>query len=201
MNPRSPVPVLPAIAALVVAACSTTPTSSFYALGQTAPAVAGEPAGFSLSLGPIDLPEYLERPQIVTRAGDNRLRVDEFNRWGGPLDQEVDRVLSQQVGQRLGTRVYSYPSRVVSDVDYRIAIDFRRFDGELGGEVALDAAWSVIDDRSGRVVATRQAAYSQAAAGTDYAAYASALSGLLTRLAEDVEDSVRGLGTGTAARP
>jgi uncharacterized lipoprotein YmbA len=173
--------------ALLATGCATTPEARFYSL--TAPgdgAVAAE-GGPSLAIGPVDLPRYLDRPQMVSRAGDNRLLVDEFNRWGGALDQEITAVLAQALGQRLGTqRVYAYPSRIAAEVDYRIALEVRRFDGELGGDVALEAAWSLVDDRTGAILRTRRVDYREATAGPDHAAYVAALQRTLQRLAEEL---------------
>lgn len=179
------------VAALLAAACATPPDYRFYTLdADPAPATATD-APLTLAIGPVDLPQYLDRPQIVTRNGDNRLDVDEFNRWGGALDEEIYRVLAGRLGARLGTqRIYAYPSRIVASTDYRIALEISLFDGALGGPVALDAAWSLIDDRSGDVVDVQRVRYAGAADGPDHAAYAAALSRLLQRLGDDLARAV-----------
>ena len=175
------------ISVLLQGGCATAPRVNFYNLNAPDPSAQVGQSSLVLALGPVDLPQYLDRPQIVTRLGDNRLSVDEFNRWGGRLDEEITRVLAQHLGHRLGTqRIYSYPSRVMADTDYRIALDIRNFDGAPAGEVSLDVAWSVIDDRTGVVVQTRQAVYRGASAGPDYDAYAAALSATLARLGDDL---------------
>lgn len=175
-----------------ISGCATTPQAQFYTLNDGSVAVGGSPLAVSLSLGPIDLPQYLDRPQIVSRGGDNRLNVDEFNRWGGSLDQEIQRVLAAQLGARLGTdRIYSYPSRIVASTDYRIALEIYTFDGPLGGELRLDVAWSVIDDRTADVIEVGRNDYRSASPRADYEAYASTLSGLLSRLAADLAVAVR----------
>ena len=181
-------PLVVTVAAFfLLAGCVTTPGARFYTLNATPVEAAPESANLSLALGPIDLPEYLERPQIVTRAGDNRLDVDEFNRWGGRLEEEIVRVLVVHLGRRLGTdRVYSYPSRIGADTDYRLVLEFRRFDGVLGGEVVLEAAWSLVDDRNASVLETGQASYRRGLESTDYSDYAAALSALLARLGDDL---------------
>jgi len=187
-----PIAVLSLLAALL-AGCATAPQSRFYALSAAVP-TATAASDLSLAIGPIDLPQYLDRPQIVTRDGASQLRVDEFNRWGGALDEEINRVLALYLGRRLGAQhVYSYPSRVMADTDYRIALDVRGFDGALGGEVRLDVAWSLIDERAGRVLRTHQRAYQGQAAGPDYDAYVAALSGLLTALGDDLADAFAAL--------
>ena len=97
----------------LLVACSTPRISHFYTLGSESPPATEPRSALVLALGPIDLPEYLDRPQLVTRIGGNRLEVDEFNRWGGALDEEISRALADRIGARLGTRqIYLYPSRI-----------------------------------------------------------------------------------------
>jgi uncharacterized lipoprotein YmbA len=182
-------PLLAAIlaGASLLPACTTTPKADFYTLDTGDRVSSGTRSQLIVAIGPVDLPQYLDRPHIVSRTGGNRLRVDEFNRWAGSLEEDVTRVLTRRVGDRLGTlRVYGYPSRVVVDTDYRVAVDVRAFDGTLGGEVVLEASWAVLDDRAGRVVQTRQANYSGVAQGDGYDAYAAALSALLGQLGDDL---------------
>ena len=179
--------LLPVIVAFMMAACATTPVATFYALSAFPAEPSGQAGKLTLAVGPIDLPRYLDRPQIVTRSGDNRLVLEEFHRWGGALDEEVNRVLADRLGSRLDTdRVYRYPSRIVADLDYRVALDIRMFDGPLGGEVRLDAAWSIIADRNGEVLLTRQSVYRSAAADGSYATYVTAMSELVARLGDDL---------------
>ncbi len=182
---------------LLLAACAAVPETRFFALANLSPATAtgSDPASrLSVAVGPVDLPRYLDRPHIVSRSGDNRLRVDEFNRWGGSLEEEVGRVLGEYLGHRLGSqRVYSYPSRIAAETDYRIALDIRAFDGVLGGEVRLDVAWSLIADRSGEVLHVHHSVYRAAAAGEGYEGYVAAMSRALGDLGRELADALVGL--------
>lgn len=183
---RLVVPIV-GLVVLLAGGCASTPNSAFYGLSVGAsPQVAQRPE-LALGIGPVDLPRYLERPQIVSRGEGNRLTVDEFNRWGGSLEEEISRVLVGRLGRGLRSeRVYGYPSRVVSDTDYRVALDIRRFDGALAGEVVLDVAWSLIADRSGEVIETRQSVFVAQAAGPGYDPYVSAMNALVMRLADEL---------------
>lgn len=176
----------------VLAGCvTTTPQSNFYTLDADYSIVSDRHRDLTLALGPVSLPRYLDRPQIVTRAGDNRLKVDEFNRWGGALDEEISRVLAQRLNGRLGTqRIFDYPSRLGADTDYRIALDIRRLDGPLGGELRLDVAWSIVDDRTGAIVQTDQSTYTAVSKGPGYDAYAAAVSDLFGVLGDDLAEAV-----------
>jgi uncharacterized lipoprotein YmbA len=189
-------------AAILLGACATTPRANFYTLNGVDPDKADVRFPLVVAVGPVDLPQYLDRPHIVTRVGGNRLSVDEFNRWAGALEEDITRVLARRIGGRLGTqRIYGYPSRVVPDTDYRIALDIRAFDGALGGEVHLDVSWSVIADRSGEVLQTHQASYQALSAGDGYEAYAAALSDALAQLGDDLATALRKLASaGNAAK-
>lgn len=192
MNWPSPVAWVWTLVPLLLAACASAPQTAFYTLAlDSAPAsVADFPA--HVAIGPIDLPDYLDRPQIVTRIGENRLRVDEFNRWGGRLDEQIDHVLQRGLGSALGRdRVFGHRSGVGVGRDYRIALQVLRFDGTPDGDVVLDVAWSVIDETSLDVVAHRRDRYVAAWNGTGYDAYAATLSGLLARLVGDVAPVLR----------
>lgn len=186
----------------LLVACSTTPKASFYTLNEADSVVPPDrQSRLVLAIGPIDIPQYLDRPQIVTRAGGNRLSVDEFNRWGGRLDEEISRVLAQNIGRSLGTRnIFNYPSRIAPDADYRIGLDIRGFDGALGGEVTLDVAWSLIADRSGKVMETGQTLYRSLSGGEGYDAYAAALSETLEQLGNDLAAALHRLEPQKRAR-
>jgi uncharacterized lipoprotein YmbA len=186
------------LAAGLVGCATTTPESSFYVLSVGEPVVLTRTAPLNLSIGPIDLPRYLDRPQIVSRAGDSRLEVDEFHRWGGALDEEMSRVLvSQLAGSLLTDRVFSYPSRLSADSDYRVALDVQGFDGARGGTVTLSLAWSLIDDRSGKVLRTERATYTANVAGEEVEVYVMAMSRALAAFGNDLARALHSL----AARP
>jgi uncharacterized lipoprotein YmbA len=82
--------------------------SSFYTLGAlpeldlTADNVtAGVKADFSLGLGPIELPGYLDRQQVATRTSTNRLSYSETDRWAAPLAENFSDVSGQNISHLL----------------------------------------------------------------------------------------------------
>ncbi|MDH5298187.1 MAG: PqiC family protein, partial [Desulfobulbaceae bacterium] len=56
-----------------------------------------------IGIGPVGLPEYLDRPQIVTRLTPNRLHLAHNHRWAEPLGQNIARVLGENLSPLLGT--------------------------------------------------------------------------------------------------
>ena len=166
--------LLAALAFAIVAAyagCSTPAASErFYALsdgssstGASATTTAGALPGIVISA--VTVPELVDRPQIVTRDGANRVTVAEQQLWAEPLKNGIGRVLAVRLTKALAdaghpARVAAYPQTSIATPDFRITIDVQRFDAVPGGDVVIDVLWSVrrtSDDsiRSGRTVAAR----------------------------------------------
>ena len=47
--------------------------------------------GLAIGVGPVELPEYVNRPQIVTGDSGNELRRAEFEQWAEPLETNFTR--------------------------------------------------------------------------------------------------------------
>ena len=147
---------IPLVACLALA-CGSSPTPRFYAINAmedgTTPASA-EAADLGVIVGPVSIPRYLQRPQIVNRTDDSRLRYEEFNRWGGNLESEILRVLGENLGLLLQTdRIVVYPRPAPFPATYRVRLDFERFDATRGEELVLKVRWVVLPAAGGDAVA------------------------------------------------
>ena len=72
----------------LLTACFKSPQVAFYTLNsQTFSGKAqkniSELKDISIGIGSVHIPEYLDRPQIVTLKGPHRLHLAEFHRWAG----------------------------------------------------------------------------------------------------------------------
>jgi uncharacterized lipoprotein YmbA len=142
--------------AVSLAACSTfsprPDPSRFYTLtaiaqpGDTATKDSGNPAGVSLGIGPIRLPGYLDRQEIVTRVSQNRIDVSEYDRWAEPLETNFTRVLAQNLSVLLNTdQLLFYPWELNRRPNYQVTIEVLRFEPSTRGEVQLSARWEILD--------------------------------------------------------
>lgn len=138
--------------ALLVAACSTSEPTRFYTLsGFTESTVVVEAATKEtvIGVGPITLPRYLDRPQIVSREGPYRLILAEFDSWGEPLEELVPRVLARNLTVLLATEhILVLPRRRQANVDKRIEIEFTRFDFDPEQGAVLMARWEIFQSGS-----------------------------------------------------
>lgn len=133
--------------ALVSCVGSPSPPASFYALSMEPGTPVAMPEALLLGVGPVSLPDVLERPQIVTQAAPNQLDFSDYHRWGGDLHKNLSRVLAQNLMQRLATdQVVQYPWPVRVRPSLEVAIDFFRFDGVPGQSARLQGVWRLFDD-------------------------------------------------------
>ena len=130
----------------VTAACSSSPRVTFYTLepgvkAETAAAALAVPA---VSVGPVTLPEVVDRPQLVVRVADNRVEILEMHRWAEPLKSEIPRLIAEDLRRLLGSsRVASYLQHAGVDADYRVLVDIQRFESTPGEAVTVEAIWSL----------------------------------------------------------
>jgi uncharacterized lipoprotein YmbA len=123
--------------------------SRLYALSPLSQAGADmdHPRQISLGIGPVRLPGYLDRQEIVTRAGSNRFDLFEYDRWAEPLDENFTRVLTQNLSILLRTdRIVAYPWPLDTKPRYRVEIQVLRFESNSAREAELSARWAVIDE-------------------------------------------------------
>jgi uncharacterized lipoprotein YmbA len=188
--PRLP---LALAAVLALSGCAgTSPPTHFYALDSAggAQALARLP-DLSLGLGPIVLPDTLDRPQIVTRAGPYRLKLAEFHRWAGDLKGDLARTLAQRLSARLGTeRLFLHPWPRHRQPTLQVRIDVLRLEGRPGGEAELSGNWTLLDGEG------RQERYLEAfdlresVSGTEFRDLVAAYSRLSDRLADRIAQGV-----------
>lgn len=138
---------------LLQTGCALSPSqpSSFYVLKVEPPkqAVVVQGLPIRLGFGPLVMPDLLDRPQIVTRTSANQVQISEFQRWGGELNPEVQRVLAQNLMARLNTAyVFFYPWPDEQAVDVKVGVRLFRFDGELENKVVLDGVLSLQDGKA-----------------------------------------------------
>ena len=96
---------------LVAAGCLSprADVSTFFLLTSAeAPGAVGPPLGGTLGLGPVTLPGYLDRSELVTRLSDNQVAVSPTARWAEPLRDNVLRALSQNLVRVLGPDDYVF---------------------------------------------------------------------------------------------
>ena len=152
------------ITLLGAAGCATSPPSRFYTLTPLPEADRGgsDIAGGTLAIGigPVVFPQFLDRPQLVVRGGSNQLTLEEFNRWGGTVQDDFLRVWGENLAHLLDTsRIIIFPSESRLPLDFRITAEVVSFEGRPAGDAVLKVRWAVMDERLQRALASREDVY------------------------------------------
>ncbi len=50
-----------------------------------------------IGVGPVRIPEYLNRPQMVTRGKSNLLTFAQYDRWAEPLGESIERTIAENL--------------------------------------------------------------------------------------------------------
>jgi uncharacterized lipoprotein YmbA len=179
------------LAFLGLAGCGPSATARFYTLNSTATAQGAPATSYAVSVGPVSVPGYVDRPQFVVQAAPNRVALDEFNRWAAPLDEGIARVVAGDLTVLLGTtQVITFPLPPGFTPAYQVTIDVQRFESTPGKGVVVDAIWVVRrsaggEPRMGRTVA------SDTVEGEGFDALAAAHSRALAKVSGDIATAIR----------
>ena len=137
----------------------------------------------AVGVGPIKLPDILDRPHIVTRTGQHRMVVNEFHRWGDTMNGQVSDMLVESLSMMLQTpHVSAYPWERAFKPDYQLYVDIRRFDGRRDGPVVLSVVWWVIDTADKKRLSTQRFSTTLPVEGSGFEAYVAAQNSALDQL-------------------
>lgn len=190
-----------ALVHLVLSGCigGTSKPSRFYTLNPVRPAVVDGMDGSaqtvtpeaSIGVLPVEIPDYLDRSEIVTRTKSNELHLADYDRWGGDLRSDIARVLAETLSaQYPERRVAIITGRRILPSEYRVAVNVTRFDAIPGENVWMQAHWSIIGE-NGRVLARRDSNFNVPVRGRDYPSIVAAMSNAVDRLGNQVAGALK----------
>ncbi len=152
-----------------------------------------------IGLGPIRIPEYLNRPQMIVAISDNQYQLSEDHRWAERLDQNISLALIKALPRQLGTdRIMRYPWTQRQVVDYQVGIDILEFNVDASGQSRLIAQWYV--KRKDKPTIDKRSVYQFPASTTDYGVMVKAQSQCLTKLGEEIAVTLRQLMASTSGQ-
>lgn len=184
-------------------ACSSPPTR-FYLLssvpGEAAEQGATQRGPLVLAVGPVSIPSYVDRPQIVTRDGPNAAAISDFDQWAGSLQDMTSRVLAEDLASRLpGDRVLPFPGAGDVSFDYRVAVNVSRFDVDPQGAAAITSSWQIFAPGGGKALLAGETNARSAGAGSSYDERVAALSRAIGVLSDDVARALARLPASAAS--
>jgi len=182
------------VVGVLLSGCTgTSGPATFYLLRSTEDAsrgsisTVGGSKNISILVGPITLPDYLDRTQIVTVAGEHVLALDEFSRWAESLQEGFYRVLLEDLSSLLNTpELYAHDRSGSISADYQVIIDVTRFDAVPGGNAVLTAFWSVNSKDDSVPGIRRKSVFRAPVSGAGFGGVVAAQNQTLTALSREI---------------
>ena len=179
-----------------LAGCASSAPTRFYVLSPLASTQAESQAlkdegCVSIGIGPLELPAYLDRPQIVTRVSENELNLAEFDKWAEPLKDNFSRVLVENLSTLLCADAISiFPWKGPTPMDYQVEVAVIRMDGNIGGNALLVVRWAIFRENNRKMLLTRQSSYSESLRSQSYKALVSAQSRAIGDLSREIAEVI-----------
>jgi uncharacterized protein len=183
--------------------------SKFYLLTPTAETAATTPAAttqstssdFTIGLGPIKLPPYLDRPEIVTRMAPNRLELSKEDRWGESIQNGFTRAMERDLAAQAGAAVIVFPWYSTVHIDMQVQIDVSRFETDAQGTATLSAKWTILDSTGKNILYTVESNLTQPSKPGDNTEAAAALSRTIGDLSAQIANMLQQLRSHPAPHP
>jgi uncharacterized lipoprotein YmbA len=185
------------IITLLLAGCGTSPPAKFYTLmpvvAQRPPEKVVETDKYTpIGIGPVEIPEYLDRPEIVTRAEQNQLILSEFNLWGGVLKADINRVLLENISALLaGDGIPIITWKTANSEVHKVPVLISRFDGSLNDGIALKATWAVLEKEGKVFEFFRESNITIPVKGSSYSSVVTAMSEALGELSKEIATGIK----------
>ena len=177
-------------AALFLVSCGS--KQEYYRLSAaTAASAGGGDRSISLGVGPIKLPGYIDRSELVFQSGPNEFQVPPNVSWTGSLQENIATVLARDLQEQLGAReVLTSPWPAGRAPARRVTLDVRQFYGISGGDAVLDTTWRIENSR-GNTITHGGGTFREPIQGDGYSAVVTAESRLLQQCAAAIATSLR----------
>lgn len=161
--------LVPLLAGALVAGCvlKRSKDSQMFVLEPLAArgATAGTPVAV-VGVQPVEVPGWIDRPQVATRVAGSQVAADEFARWGEPIARGVQRVVAENLAALLPERrVISAPWAGYEPVVHKVDLTITELARQADGSVLLEARWAIIGRDRSTLAQRRSSHRSPAAAG------------------------------------
>ncbi len=199
--------IILSISFMTFSGCATTQSTRFYLLSSLAKSAEqprsyanastntqDEESTLSLGIGPINIPKYLDRRQIVTRSSRNTLRLSEFHNWAEQLKNNFTQVMAENLSILLGTnQVEPFPWQRQHAIDYQLVMNVIQFEQTTDGKALLIARWSLLDGEGKTILANRKSHITAKPSGQDYESLVKALSTAILNISREIAEDIKHL--------
>lgn len=188
------------VAAFALGGCAAAP-QHYFTLSSTVTGAGPATSGLRVLVGPVSVPEAVDRPQFVLRVTPNRVEVDDLDRWATPLGEGIAAVVVGDLQALLATPDVAVAPVPSFDPTHRVTIDVQRFESVPGRSVSLDALWSVTPMEAPDAVRIGRTTVEEPVAAEGLEAVAQAHSRAIAQMSRGVADALRAATKETGKAP
>lgn len=146
----------------------------------------------TIGIQPVDLPGYINRLQMVTRSGANRVSVSSLNRWADYPDRMVQQTIGDNLQQLIPhVRVLNSPWPSAIKPNIILSLQFFELIGTADGRVSLGAVWNLSGGEAVNGAEPHRTVLVESMDGSGFDALAAAHSRAIGRLCQSIADAVR----------
>jgi uncharacterized lipoprotein YmbA len=184
--------VLVALVVCFSACAGKSAPSKFYVLSSLPQSALSAAEGTTIGVLPVAMPDYLDRPQIVTRPSENEIKIDEFSRWAEPLKESFTRALVQNLSSLLDTaKVIRTTGSTGFPMALQVGVEVVQFDGTLGGDIVLIVKWGIFGEGGKKLLIAKRSSFKEPTGAATYEALVAAESRAVAALSREVVEAIK----------
>ena len=144
-----------------------------------------------IGIGPVEIPEYQNRPQIVTRDKDGLLTFAQFERWGESLDSGLARLILENLTATFPQADFQiFPCNFSIPLDYQVIVNVVQLESQLDKDIFFAAQWTIIDSRTKKMLLTKRSEIREPINPHTYSGLAQALTKACTLLSGEIAENL-----------
>ncbi len=186
---------------LALSGCITapdTPAPRFYRLQSADNIQAGAKSSLIsnvvIGVGPVSIPEYQNRPQIVTQNENKMLTIAQFDRWGEPLDLALARLVSDNLAALLeGVTIKTYPWNLAIPVKYQLVLDVVKLESQLDKDLFFTVQWSILNAQTYKMILMKKSEFRLPIDPHNYSGLVKTLSNACAALSSEIAKAFESL--------
>lgn len=153
-------------------------------------------ADLFIGVGPVKMPEYLDRPQIVTKDKEGVLKFAQFDRWGESLDLGLARLVRENLTTILpGAKFVLYPWNPTIAVKYQTVVEIVQLESKLDGDLFVVAQWLVIDVPNSKTMLVKRSEFRLPVQPQNYSGLVKTLSLVCAAISNEIAEGLITLET------
>jgi len=146
------------IPCLLLGGCmfGTSQSAKFYTQSAVSTGVLSADFASSVSVNRIQLPKYMDRPQMVTQSQDSaQINISEYNRWVEYPSVLMTQTLTENMSALLPSALIKVNLAKGEKFDKNVTVEISKISAVLGDKVEL-SAWYIIKDKGGEILAQQK---------------------------------------------